>query len=292
MNYSKSYDDLRAMFWDGKESTDTDIRIYCLDKDGIEHSVYRALRDYTARTEKLEDGQASTSVNDMLKALDNKNGFIKKLEEYFTDPAKDKDGYKGWHEDMCKLFMDSVKKLRPQVCYGKAQKIVNMSMKTIFCLEGAKEKYEKGYFDHCHMALDSFTLGWFWDSVAAYCNDKKEKGTRKICKYNIPTWSSIEKDDITSKEGKPVFGYDTLQKKIIGYFESSDTNIYKGLTQFEAEFYIWHEAQLILALKGIKDIRLDSHLANTESGAIDNASIKALLTEVSKKIDALKKYYC
>jgi len=62
MNYSKSYDDLRAMFWDGKESTDTDIRIYCLDKDGIEHSVYRALRDYTARTEKLEDGQASTSV--------------------------------------------------------------------------------------------------------------------------------------------------------------------------------------------------------------------------------------
>ena len=75
--YSNSYENIRMMFWDGTEKDDKGKTIvYNFDKVGIEHSVWRALRDYTARTENKKEGDSSASADKMIKAIPE---FIKEL---------------------------------------------------------------------------------------------------------------------------------------------------------------------------------------------------------------------
>ena len=166
--YSNSYENIRMMFWDGTEKDDKGKTIvYNFDKVGIEHSVWRALRDYTARTENKKEGDSSASADKMIKAIPE---FIKELILYFERgvPYALQSEYDNWHHQMCDLFISEItkSKIRSEVKYGKAQKIVNMSMKTVYCLNGADQKAKEGYFKFCHMPLDSITLNWFRDYVA------------------------------------------------------------------------------------------------------------------------------
>ena len=82
--YSKDYKSVRDMFWNGKEGAKT----YGLDEEGIEYCLFRALKDYTARTEKKKENDATASAKKMLEVLKD-NGFLNNFESYFTDDIKD-----------------------------------------------------------------------------------------------------------------------------------------------------------------------------------------------------------
>lgn len=102
-----------------------------------------------------------------------------------------------------------------KITYGKAQKIVNMTMKQLYCFDNAK-LYKNTVFKFCHIAIDSFILDFF-------CGNCKGK----------PTWSNL-----TPKQ------YIFLQTK----FRKQWNAKMKGKkTQFRhlffAEFVIWQLAK-------------------------------------------------
>lgn len=104
-----------------------------------------------------------------------KADFHKRFIEYFKKDI-DETSFDRWHHETCTLFLDTIRDLEiyESIAYGKAQKIVNMMFKHLYCLDGA-EKYEE-HFRHCHLTLDNFTLEWF----------KRNTG-----KARIDSWSNL-----------------------------------------------------------------------------------------------------
>lgn len=305
--YSNSYDNIRMMFWDGTEKDDKGKTIkYNFDKIGIEHSVWRALRDYTARTEGKKDGESSASADKMIKAIPE---FIKELILYFERdiPYALQNDYDKWHHRMCDLFIDEItkSKIRSEVKYGKAQKIVNMSMKTVYCLNGADKKAQEGYFQFCHMPLDSITLNWFRNYVAEdwFNVDKKRDQRIKISLEGgpLPKWSSL--DFIDSKDfneySKQInkynkdnpYDYMFIVTMIREYFDKQTKNPYHGLTAFEAEFYIWVETQYEMAAEALTKQNLLVKLQSNNEVSVKNTRIKSLNKEIVHMLIDLSEYY-
>lgn len=149
------------------------------------------------------------------------------FEAYFkSDPPKSKEEFDEWHSKICKEVLETLGRLcddNVTVHYGKAQKLVNMSFKNFYCFADAEEYEKKGYFDNCHMPLDSYTLSW-------YMNKADDK-------ISVESWSSMEADD-----------YSKIQTEIREYFDSERNITYRNkngdsLTPFIAEFYIWEETK-------------------------------------------------
>ena len=302
--YSNDYNVVKRMFWDGK----TDGKTYRLDKDGVKHSLFRALRDYTARTEKKKEGETTASSEKMLAALE-KQGFVDVFENYFSSTVLKQTEYDKWHHEQCKKFINIIKssKIRNDVSYGKSQKIVNMTMKTIYCLDGAEEKAKKGYFDHCHMPLDSFTLEWFRTEVAQnWYNPTKIKACKiKISQEggSLPKWSKLEfkkgslsddfntydTDSITREEnGK--YHYMFFVTMIREYFKSTN-NHYKDLTPFQAEFYIWPEIQWEMIAENLYKQDLINKIKVNRGVSTNNSKINKLCGDLMKQITEMLTVY-
>lgn len=304
--YSNSYENIRRMFWDGTQKDKNGVTVtYKLDKDGIEHSIWRALRDYTARTEEKKEGDASASADRMISAIPK---FIDSMISYFDmkEPYKRADDYDKWHNKMCKLFISEMKehKIRSEVKYGKAQKIVNMSMKTIYCLNGADSKAKEGYFKFCHMPLDSITINWFREYVAeGWFNVGKRRDERiKISLEGgpLPKWSGlafVEADTfenycrkIKQYNQKTPYDYMFIVTITREYFEQK-TNPYHDLTQFEAEFYIWAETQYEMAAEALLKQNLLEKLQSNAGILVDNARIKSFNKKIGQLLLDISAYY-
>lgn len=96
---------------------------------------------------------------------------------------------------------------------GRAQKIVNMTFKYLYCVEGMRNKY-KAHFKYCHMPLDSYTMAWIDD--------------KDILPDSSTKWSALNYEDY--------YKFQNNAKEKIKELE--------GLTLLEAEFIIWPLAQI------------------------------------------------
>lgn len=158
--------------------------------------------------------QKSDAINDIKEAL----------HKYFSDPAPESEtAFDSVHKSLCNTWC---KKFNGSDIgtYGKAQKIINMAFKYLFCCNDAKEY--RAHFKYCHMPLDSITLEWYKRKVDV---EKKEY-----------TWSKIKYNE-----------YVEIQKNIRDYLNgSADTPLVK-------EFKVWPETQKELAaevfLSGLRD---------------------------------------
>lgn len=237
-NYCKGGDgmeythiELTKQFWDGKK----DGKEYFLDKDGIEVALWRALKDFTPRTEKRKTGSTEKlGVDEMLSKLGER--YIKNFVEFFDNDDNSKINLKkfdNWHNKMCDEFLKTFNRYYESLAYGKAQKIVNMTFKGIYCLKGAEQKEE--YFKYCHMPLDSLTLEWFKRNC-------KING-KAITKGKVLPWSKLE---YATNKNKDKYSYPEIMKSIREFFKNGT-----GWTPLKAEFLIWPQIQLELAAEGL-----------------------------------------
>ena len=135
------------------------------------------------------------------------------IADYMKNPSKPFDD---WHKEECKDFLNSLNPVLNQcgyesIEYGKAQKIINMTFKYLFCFDDAMNYIS--VFDQCHMPIDSYILKWYETDVI-----KSKSG--------IPSWS-----DMTDKQ------YFDLQDKIKKHISQKTKS--EGPNQFLSEFYIW-----------------------------------------------------
>lgn len=129
---------------------------------------------------------------------------------YFQNECND---FNNWHETICEEFLNRFKPIlneygydaEKSLKYGKAQKIINMTFKYLFCFDDAENFGKK--FDVCHMPIDSYILNWYNDSSKNKCT---------------VAWSDLGKEQ-----------YYKIQENI--------RNILVGYNPFLAEFYIWAE---------------------------------------------------
>ena len=191
--------------------------------------------------------------------------YINKFLDFFNaddEFHKSQENFDKWHNGMCEEFLKTFNKYYESLAYGKAQKIVNMTFKGIYCLKGAEQKEE--YFKYCHMPLDSLTLEWFKRNC-------KING-KAITKGKVLPWSKLE---YATNKSIDKYSYSEIINSIRDFF-SNET----GWTPLKAEFLIWPQIQLELAAEG-----LVSELSKIDD-SIDLKEFKNKSTQ--KKISVLK----
>lgn len=185
------------------------------------------------------------------------------LHEYYN-PANSaptsENEFDGKHKELCEKwcieFPDS-----EIGTYGKAQKIINMSFKYLFCCKDA-DKY-KAYFTFCHMPLDSFTLEWFKRDVNIrewFENEEKDKTKPRIISEKMASWSALEYDEEEDllkdavgyylKDGKKKFySYRFYLENIRKHIDKNKYQKDSGdvLSPLELEFIVWPEIQKHIA---------------------------------------------
>lgn len=211
----------------------------------------------------------SESRTDYLMEKLRKANFYQSFIDYFKPNSKHKtaDGFKVWHNNTCELFLTTLNEDYENLCYGKAQKIVNMMFKHLYCLDGAEKYDTDGYFKHCHLTLDSFTLEWFRRNV--------------IDGGKIGIWSNLHYDDGESEYDN----YTYYLEQINAYFEKEDVKSkYNGLTAFQFEFYMWPEMQLQLAAEAFY-FALEEDMTKADRQAFRDMNTQSKITKIIASID-------
>lgn len=198
-------------FWENKE----------ISKTAINKCIERATIDITVRTLKAQHSKDAGILKILAQELADQGlcaYIIDWLEQKFSD-------YEEWHKKACRKVLPIIQKYYTNkdgspVCYGKAQKVVNMTMKTVYCLvcndEDAFQKYNHR-FACCHIPLDTFTMNWY----------------HKYYKTNT-LWSNLQEEE-----------YYTISSKIAALFKEKTVEaLYRNYTPLQAEFFIWEEEQL------------------------------------------------
>lgn len=206
-------------------------------QDDILCAIKKAYLDMSPRTLQNND---SLSQNHEI----NKNGkeeLFKSLAERFSVyMEKGADDFDEWHYKTCEFFREEFKNLLKKAnkdpsgsTYGKAQKIVNMTFKYMYCFDDAYTDENIIKFEPCHMALDSNILFWFFCWYKQIWDD--ENANRKLTlygKYQLPPWSELKYE----KEENDIFPqYKEIQSKIINRLGTTP--------RIEAEFVIWYESK-------------------------------------------------
>lgn len=247
-----------------------------INEEALLDALTLAFPDITPRTMKRDPDWQSTEkcveFSEMPRALFEHpykgETFGNQLKGWFERPCPADPGGEAWekafdgfHALACETVLDFLTEQRYEpkhITYGKAQKVVNMTFKHIYCLDGAYIKED--WFIPCHIALDSFTLEWFCRNI---------KGITKGC---VDSWSALQnvaeeipnlpkgyagmkmysktvgKEDKTTQILK-YYTYSQIVSLIRSYFAGEHP--FKGLCPLQAEFYIWPEIQLHLAAEAL-----------------------------------------
>ena len=152
-----------------------DKSLSVLDKDCVrDYAILSAYRDMQLRTIK---GHKMSYTDELRETLAQE--FVK----YFQSPSPTtREDFDKIHKGLCEGFLNGLNevfaryKLAKQE-FGKAQKVINMTFKYLYCFDDA-EKFED-YFRFCHMPIDSYTLNWCFDNAL-------------YVKKDITNWSGIK----------------------------------------------------------------------------------------------------
>lgn len=190
----------------------------------------RAYTDMQPRTiHGLGDFRKTPENNDKLDDLFNK--IAKALKTFvIDDPVKCQCEFDDWHKEICNNFVNEFNEITKDfsvdtIEFGKGQKLINCSLKYIYCLKGADEYKEK--FEHCHMILDRYTYseGFYKKEVI------NAKGT-------LTSWSMLGDDE-----------YYRIQQNIRNYLKGTTEYVDSNgiqLTPFQTEFFVFDKYQKLL----------------------------------------------
>lgn len=208
------------------------------DEVAIRESIIRATGDLMARTLKVKPGQ-NWKVEDRLTDKDAEDNLIKRIHDYFSDPSRCKKEFDKWHHETCQYILSVLDPKYEEVHYGKAQKLLNMTFKNLYCTKyGEREEY----FEHCHMPLDSYTLEWTYRNVYPLA-------TPRLTKEKTPSWSNFNYKKCEELDNDK-YTYNHIEGLIDKYFKNYRSEFNSTLTVLQAEFVIWKEIQLEMAAEG------------------------------------------
>ena len=181
---------------------------------------------------------------------DAKNALLKKIAEKiqsYMENGLGEQTFDEWHKELCEYFLNGDSQIKglkgllkdagkdsKQATFGKAQKIINMTFKYMYCFDDADQYCSK--FEPCHMPLDSYILDWF------FYHYKKEwrhpiNGKAKLTRtgtYKLPVWSDLK----YAQGGSDIIPqYREIQEWIEGHLGK------KQISRLEAEFLIWWESR-------------------------------------------------
>ena len=221
------------------------------------------------KEERKKQGKPATTTERtdyLMEKLENAN-FYTQFVEYFKPNSLHKDDFEKWHHDTCTLFLNTLQDDYENLCYGKAQKIVNMMFKHLYCLNGAAA-YDD-YFTPCHLVLDRFTLEWLRRSLPS------------VSKVGV--WSNLQYNE--SENAWENYAY--YVKEVSDYFKQPEIQIkYNCLTPFQFEFYMWNEMKLHLAAEEFYFAMLDDP-TDKKRKAFREKDIDEKIAEVDQ---AIKQY--
>lgn len=126
----------------------------------------------------------------------------------------------GKHIDLIKqtarVFFEDFGGFAPEQCFGKAQKVINMGLKYLYCINSPLIKID---YENRDMPLDDMILDFYYD----YKRSKRlnELGNK------VTSWSNINE-----------LNYLTIQSELKKYIEEMNLK----LSPIEAEFILWNYA--------------------------------------------------
>lgn len=126
--------------------------------------------------------------------------------------------FDAWHENTCREYckhMNSKFGSFFNLTYGRAQKVLNMTFKYLYCTEKYKQSVSK-IVEFLHMPLDGYILAWYKDIVIDYVNKKQSTNFNK---GSVSEWSKL------NEEGKRT--YMEVQEDIRSYLQDSKNLYYE-----------------------------------------------------------------
>lgn len=161
-----------------------------------------------------------------------KNASVKWLFDYFKAPNTNHfflSNFDAWHEKACDDYcLDMNQKFKGfKMTVGRAQKVINMTFKYLYCTAAYRGDVEK-IVGKLHMALDKYTLKWYKDNLVKY----GQKGA-------VPEWSKIDYYPDYKNIKETIFDY--FQKKPSDYQDANGND----LPPFLAEFIIWKKERIL-----------------------------------------------
>ena len=194
--------------------------------------------------------------------------LIKDLTE--IEKIKNQDEFDKKHKELCDKFLEIFEnknynnKNKIIIQFGKAQKVVNIFFKYLYCLYDGN-KFDNVY-KYCHMPLDSYILNWVRYVV---CDDTEElKEIKKVINDN--SWSNLDYEQ-----------YIRIQNIIQNFLKNQKE---WPENPFFAEFYIWPEEQLFESLYGLSYSKYNLLFDNSDKDNIEklNNAINSIIN--SKRI--------
>lgn len=237
----------------------------------IEYAINKAYYDMQLRTIK---GHRQDIKEKSTKALQ------KELEHLFNKPPKEVSDFDTWHGSACKAFLNAFNKAAntysvTQQKYGKAQKIVNMSLKYLYCIfycnknnefDNSQTKFNmdkddvERIFKSCHMPLDSYTLNWYYPLI--------ESETQKKL-----TWSSLSYAD-----------YKKIQDNIRDYLKHNQSQ-----NVLQTEFIVWQQEKTRAIVNELRKILANNDFDDEDLEPFKNAKKKETIAKNANKIISVMK---
>lgn len=168
------------------------------------------------------------------------------LSEKIIDLLLENHPFDDWHEEICNELIEKNKD-KCTLTYGDAQKLVNMSLKYIYCMKDFPKKDFKSDISNWHMTIDNYILSWISNHIykqIGTTNRTKIKDNYQLSKYETKSkfnekikWSKLDKGT-----------YKALQEIIKTILQEENISD----PPFIAEFYIWQEMKIEKANSEIK----------------------------------------
>lgn len=179
----------------------------------ISHRSFGAAFTYEIRGKKMKWDNISSAIENLASSI---------YSYLTTDPFNNSNDYDSWIKKIGENFLKDCSNYA-SFEFGKAQKIINVTMKHLYCYN-----VDEKYFQFSHVALDSMTYTGRSNNSLAGGFYKREVN---------PTASTKAFSNLSYEE------YITVQNEIRTYLaESEHDYIDKSgnrLTPFKAEFYFW-----------------------------------------------------
>ncbi len=195
------------------------------------------------------------------------NSIMECLSRYCTDQK----AFDTWHKETCLWLAAELESLCNKgitVKPGKAQKLINMSLKHIFCFDSAEEAALNGTFQFCHVPVDQYLLSWYYREV---------KGHDKVSDDKLK-WGYFEYEDYYNIQVE-IRKYLADTKRNKDYIDSRG----KPLTPFESEFYIWNEEKMIrIADSFIHELNWENSTKWMKCGTL-RTQFQTILAKIEKK---------